>query len=252
MSATTSKVVHNLQVFTTPTKATKMFSLLNNVTKSIDTLERYCKNKGYEKPSYRIVSRNAKQLPDGVRLDKYYTSSVTVNGIHLAKGEGISKRIAYQKAAVFGLQQLRLFELHSFWTFYRNRSLEAKQIEAGPSNTQGNKKITKKNLEMIGSPDIEELIPPTATLPTEAHHGPSRSNSDVSLMLSYAIGRLRDNNLPDNDNHSGNEHASQRTESFEDNELANEMLEVISAIAADDDHTADADCGDAGDCDAGE
>lgn len=90
-----------------------------NATNAESALKSYCKIKGFEKPVYQIVSKNSKMIDGKVFRYKYYVTSVTVNGIHLANGDGYSKRIAHMKAAMYGLQQLKLLELHQLFVGYK-------------------------------------------------------------------------------------------------------------------------------------
>ena len=90
-----------------------------NVTNSEEVLKNYCKAKGYEKPVYRIISRKSTLLDGHVYRFKHYVCVVSVNGFQLADGDGFSKRIARKKAAMKGLQQLRVYELQNFWQVYQ-------------------------------------------------------------------------------------------------------------------------------------
>jgi len=85
-----------------------------NVTNSERTLKAYCKERGYEKPKYRISCRNSIWIDGRVYRYKHYKATVSVNGYQLAEEEGFSKRIARKKAAMKGLQQLRMHELQNF------------------------------------------------------------------------------------------------------------------------------------------
>jgi hypothetical protein len=78
-----------------------------NITRAKTTLKSYCYRNGYENPKYKIISKSGR----GFR--KFYTIRVDVNGSAVAKGEGISKRIARKKAALSGLNGLRILK-HCF------------------------------------------------------------------------------------------------------------------------------------------
>jgi hypothetical protein len=78
-----------------------------NITRAKATLKSYCYRNGYENPNYKIVSKS------GRSFKKFYTIRVDVNGLAVAKGEGISKRIARKKAALSGLNGLRTLK-HCF------------------------------------------------------------------------------------------------------------------------------------------
>lgn len=87
--------------------------MVMNVANAEGTLKSYCKSKGYQKPVYKIVSRNSQLLNGEVFRFKHYVFSVTVNRLQLATGDGFSKRIARKKAAMLGLQNIRLLEFQN-------------------------------------------------------------------------------------------------------------------------------------------
>lgn len=89
-----------------------------NVNNAERALKSYCHAKGYEKPIYVIVSKNSRRVDGNVYRCKFYVCSVTVSSVLLAFADGYSKRIARKKAAMFGLQKIRLMELHQLFTSY--------------------------------------------------------------------------------------------------------------------------------------
>lgn len=104
-----------------------MENFFGNLTTSERTLQRYCKAKGYDNPIYKVVSRSSARIGNVIR-EKYYTVSVSVNAIQLAVGDGMSKRIARMKCATWGMQKLRILELHQLMTGYQRAIPEMASI----------------------------------------------------------------------------------------------------------------------------
>lgn len=120
-----------------------------NVTNSEEALKSYCKSKGYEKPIYEIISRASTRLDDNTYRHKHYICSVTVNGKHLANGDGFSKRIARKKAAMYGLQNLRILEMSNFFNVFR---------DILPQRAIGYGQRESTNVQFSPSVEIEEML----------------------------------------------------------------------------------------------
>lgn len=186
-----------------------------NITNSEQALKNYCKTKGYEKPIYTITSRQPIQSKNANYKDKYYVCSVKVNGQHLAEGDGISKRIARKKAAMFGFQNLRLFEMSSMFVAFKNQMpLRSIGYEHSESSSRKNFKSSFESGKIL---NIENGLQSTKQLALESglilnkedeiifpkKIIKDRSNSDTSEeLILAAISKLRSYQDADN----GNEH----------------------------------------------
>lgn len=130
-----------------------------NVTNSEKVLKNYCKAKGYEKPVYRITSRDSRMIDGIVYRFKHYVCVVSVNGFILADGDGFSKRIARKKAAMYSLQQLRVLELHNFWEVYQTILPQGLLKNGNSESALTNQLIQNKKLMIPASTvEVEELI----------------------------------------------------------------------------------------------
>lgn len=192
-----------------------------NITNSEQALKNYCKTKGYEKPIYTISSCHPIQLKNANYRDKYYVCSVKVNGQHLANGDGISKRIARKKAAMFGFQNLRLFEMSSMFVAFKNQIPLLSIGYKHQSSSNENFKSSLENKEILA---IENCLQSTKQLEPELiqrkedkiifqpNKSPKmiikdRSNSDTSEdLILAAIAKLRSYQDADN----GTEHESKQ------------------------------------------
>ena len=174
--------------------------MMMNVTNSENALKSYCKSKGYEKPIYRIESRQSIILENNVYRHKHYLCSVKVNGKHLANGDGFSKRIARKKAAMFGLQNLRILELTNFFNVFRDilpqRALEYHDHQRGqPANIQLNVSFQIASNSNQNENVYNEILPQNIR-PTIMEK-PSSSST---------------NNDNDNDQNNGDENQQQQQE----------------------------------------
>ncbi|KPM09305.1 hypothetical protein QR98_0078390 [Sarcoptes scabiei] len=168
-----------------------------NVTNAKKALKSYCKFKGYEKPIYTLVSKDPVRLNGEIYRKKFYIYSVKVNGQHLANGEGISKRIARRKAAMFGLQNLRLMEISNLFEMFNGFVPIHRAIDQGETGSSGKRSAI----------EIEELIEKFANQPQLqfSYKGESKigrptdakiyiNNNNQDELIIAAIAKLRSNN----------------------------------------------------------
>ncbi|KAJ6218418.1 hypothetical protein RDWZM_009575 [Blomia tropicalis] len=159
-----------------------------NVTNSERVLKNYCKSKGYESPVYRIISRNSTLLDNNIYRFKHYVCTVSVNGHNLAQGDGFSKRIARKKCAMFGLQQLRVYEMQSFWQTYRNQTF-----------VQSDGTIQNKLMLTASAVEIEELLPTEIDrnqrlLQLQHQSMSTTSDQESNQLINAAIAKLKSYN----------------------------------------------------------
>lgn len=214
-----------------------------NVTNSEKVLKNYCKAKGYEKPVYRITSRNSRMLDGKVYRFKHYVCVVSVNGFILADGDGFSKRIARKKSAMYSLQQLRVLELQNFWEVYQT-ILPQGLLKSGTSSSALPNQLIQTRKLMIpaaSAVEIEELISSKGLVTPQSvfceevelrgRSGRERSlSSDSSnLLISAAIVKLK--SYSDDDESSWKKKDTEESESKtksvftkEESQLFNEPL----------------------------
>ena len=153
---------------------------LTNLTSSERTLAKYCKQKGYDSPIYKVQSRDAARVGNVFR-DKHYTISVTVNAIELAKEDGMSKRIARMKCATWGLQRLRVLELHQLVVGYKNAIPDLPKLMNMPS-------MLSVSASYIDQPQISAavshvLLPQIEEIHVQKSPTPERRESNASEVV---------------------------------------------------------------------